>query len=161
MMCNGARLVAALVIPSIIALDQAVKWIMLEVVGIAEIPPIEVLPFFRLVMVWNTGVSFGMFAGAGEAASYIVLGVTCTVVLALLIWWWRVQHRAGLYGLSLIIGGALGNIIDRLRFGAVADFFDFHLYGWHWPAFNIADSAIFIGVLLLLIDGWCHSRRSS
>ena len=83
------------------------------------------------------------------------------MVVLLLGWLRRVDHLITASGLGLIIGGAMGNVIDRARFGAVIDFLDFHALGWHWPAFNVADSAIFVGAVLLLVDGLLMPRRDS
>lgn len=115
---------------------------------------IVMTPFFNLVMVWNTGVSFGLFQEDTPLRSWILIGVAVAVLVWLGLWLWRAQHRLAALALGVIIGGAIGNIIDRVRFGAVFDFLDFHAFGWHWPAFNVADSAIVIGVLLLLVDGF-------
>lgn len=106
-----------------------------------------VLPFFNIVMVWNYGISFGMFSDMKIPVALIAMSSAITLIL--LIWLNKNTDRLVAVGLGFIIGGAIGNIIDRFRFGAVADFLDFHVSGWHWPAFNIADSAIFIGVVLL------------
>lgn len=133
-----------------VAVDQCTKWFMLEWVGIAQRDPIAVAPFFNLVMVWNTGVSFGMFAGALSPLFFIVL--KAVVLAALAVWLWRVELRITAVALGLVMGGALGNMIDRIHFGAVADFLDFHAFGYHWPAFNIADACIFIGVVVLCLE---------
>ncbi|MFZ6765268.1 signal peptidase II [Pseudoroseomonas sp. WGS1072] len=115
--------------------------------------PYPVTPFFNLRLGFNTGVSFGMFAG-GSAASAWVLSAVCTAVAAgLLVWMWRSRSRREAAGLGLVTGGALGNIVDRIRQGAVTDFLDFHVAGYHWPTFNIADTAIFVGVALVLLVG--------
>jgi signal peptidase II len=115
---------------------------------------IAVTPFFNLVMVWNTGVSFGMFSEDSAHRAWTLIAVSFVVTAGLLWWLWR--NHSGLVAVSLgmIIGGAMGNVIDRYRFGAVFDFLDFHAFGWHWPAFNVADCAIVVGVLLLLADGF-------
>lgn len=130
-----------------LALDQATKWVMLSMVNIAGRPPIEVTGFFDLVMVWNHGISFGMFSGTSQPMIFI--GVSGIIMIILLSWLARSTSFYTAFALGNILGGAAGNVIDRLRFGAVADFFDFHLGIYHWPAFNIADSTIFIGVVLL------------
>jgi len=119
-------------------------------------PPrmIEVTPFFNLVAVWNSGVSFGLFAGQSEIVPYILAGFAVLVTIALTVWMFRAEGRLLAIALSLVIGGAVGNVIDRLRFHAVVDFIDLHAAGIHWPAFNLADSAITIGVGLLLLDSF-------
>jgi signal peptidase II len=133
-----------------IAADQLCKWWMLDVVDIDARPPIAVTPFFNLVMVWNKGVSFGLFSGHDQPLILSMLALAICAILAA--WLMKAHTRLVAFALGLVIGGALGNVIDRLRFGAVADFFDFYIGNAHWPAFNIADSCIFIGVVLLCID---------
>lgn len=115
---------------------------------------IELTPFFNLVMVWNRGVSFGLFSDAGDDRRWILILVTAAIVVWLMLWLWRARGLLLALALGGVIGGAVGNIVDRIRLGAVADFFDFHVAGWHWPAFNIADGAIVAGVFLLLIDSF-------
>jgi signal peptidase II len=144
---GGAIILAFIVL----SLDQLHKYFMLEIMNIDEIRIFEVLSFFNLVMVWNHGVSFGMFAGHGMSQPMILIVITSLIVCVLFFWLLKEQQRIPANALALVIGGAIGNIIDRIRFGAVADFFDFHYMGWHYPAFNIADAAIFIGVVILMI----------
>ncbi len=115
---------------------------------------IEVTSFFNLVMVWNTGVSFGLFSEDSASRSWTLIAVSLAVMVWLGIWLWRNQSGPVAVALGMIIGGAFGNVIDRYRFGAVFDFLDFHAFGYHWPAFNVADSAIVLGVGLLLLDGF-------
>lgn len=122
--------------------------------GLMEANPggIRITPFFNLVMVWNRGVSFGLLSGDAPSRLLLLVALALAIIVWLSIWLWRTPHRFTAVALGLVIGGAFGNIVDRLRFGAVADFFDFHFAGWHWPAFNIADSSIVIGVALLVLD---------
>lgn len=110
------------------------------------------LPFANLVMVWNRGVSFGLFAGTGGQNPYILVGVAGAITAALLVWLARTHDRLLQSALVLIIAGAVANVHDRLRFGAVADFVDLHVAGYHWPAFNLADSCIVVGAVLLAVD---------
>ncbi len=117
-------------------------------------PPIEVLPFFNMVMVWNEGVSFGLFNQGGAAAVWILSIIALAVSTIFFVWMIRTPSRFLQIALAFVIGGAIGNVWDRLRFGAVADFFDFHILAYHWPAFNIADAAISIGVVLFLIEAF-------
>jgi signal peptidase II len=135
----------------VIVLDQFTKWWILDIV---MAPPrrIEVTGFFDLVLVMNRGVSFGMLGGGPE---WVTAGLTAFALLlaaALCIWMWRADNLMLGAALGLVVGGALGNVIDRIRFGAVVDFLDFHVAGYHWPAFNVADSGITIGVVLLILD---------
>jgi signal peptidase II len=136
----------------VLVLDQATKLWVLDLMR----PPrvIEVTGFFNLVLVWNPGISFGLFGGGASVWQPWLLSAFATVVAGgLLVWLYTgALPRLPSVGIGLIVGGAIGNVIDRMRFGAVVDFVDLHASGWHWPAFNVADSAIVIGVGLLLID---------
>lgn len=140
-----------------IVLDQATKWWLLEV---AMRPPrvIEVTPFFNLVLAWNRGVSFSLFAHEAEVMPYLLSALALAITAMLLVWLRRTDRPFLAVCIGLVIGGALGNVIDRLRFGAVTDFLDFHLWGYHYPAFNIADAGICIGVLMILLDGFAGRR---
>lgn len=157
----GARspfpLGAALTVAVIVA-DQLVKWWILAAV-MNPPQPIALTPFFNIVLVMNRGVSFGMFGGAPGWVPWALSAFAVLIAAALLIWM-RVAKGAMLVAaLGLVAGGALGNVIDRLRFGAVVDFLDFHVGAWHWPAFNVADAAISIGVLLLILDSFKSDRE--
>ncbi|PKO84900.1 MAG: signal peptidase II [Betaproteobacteria bacterium HGW-Betaproteobacteria-11] len=134
----------------VIGLDQASKHWALSVLGRNEAQPVT--SFFNLVLVFNSGAAFSFLASAGGWQKWFF------VSLALGISFWLLRLLARHAGerlmplaLSLILGGALGNVIDRLRFDAVVDFLDFHLLGYHWPAFNLADAAITLGVILMLL----------
>ncbi len=140
--------------------DQLSKWWILDAV---MLPPrtIEVTSFFNLVLVWNRGISFGLFNQPGGWNAVILSALALAIVVILLVWMARSQHRLTALALGLIVGGAIGNVIDRLRFGAVVDFLDVHYAGWHWPAFNVADSAISAGAVLLIADALFLRSRSS
>lgn len=125
----------------------------LESIGDYHNPVIEVTSFFNLVKVWNNGVSFGMFNSL-ENAQIILSAVNIIITFILLVWLFRNNSKYLMVAISFIIGGALGNLIDRIINGAVADFLDFHVVGYHWPAFNLADSFVFIGVVLLLFENF-------
>ena len=143
----------------IIVLDQASKWLILQVV---MQPPrvIEITGFFNLVLTFNTGVSFGLFGNDSPWGPWLLSGLAVAIVIGLLIWLRQQTHLLPALAIGLIVGGALGNVIDRMHQPGVVDFLDFHVAGWHWPAFNIADSAITIGVALLLYDGFFPGRGS-
>ncbi|MCG8509325.1 MAG: signal peptidase II [Rhodospirillales bacterium] len=132
-------------------LDQATKWWIVERV---MQPPrfIEITPFFNLVMGWNRGISFGLFNNDSPYNAWVLTTIAAVIVVVLLVWLRRAERGVIAAGIGLVIGGAIGNAVDRMRFGAVADFLDFHVAGFHWPAFNVADSAIFIGAALLVFD---------
>ncbi len=136
----------------VIVLDHITKAAVLDTFA-NRVPFIEVTSFFNLVLAHNRGVSFGMFSD-GSALNVIVLSLLATAIVALLLaWLWRAKSRLVVYGIGLVVGGAIGNVIDRVIRGAVVDFLDVHLGDWHWPAFNVADSAICIGVAFLVLDG--------
>lgn len=137
--------------------DRLSKWLVLDVWGLAE-SVYEVTPFFNFVIVWNTGVSFGMLQSRSSLAPLLLSGLALVIVVALFVWLRRAENRLIAIALGLVIGGALGNTFDRLTFGAVIDFLDFHAAGYHWPAFNVADSAIVVGVAALLYDGLFRPR---
>ena len=143
---------------AVLLLDQLSKWVMWAVV----VPPpggIYVTGFFSLVLTHNRGVSFGLFQSDSAWQPYFLVAVNLVVSIALLIWLHR--EKVGLlpYGIGLVVGGALGNAVDRLHLPGVVDFLDFHLAGWHWPAFNLADSAIVCGVAIILADGLFQPGR--
>lgn len=136
----------------IVVLDQATKLYFFDLLSGADQRMIEMLSFFNLVTVWNYGISFGLFNTGSTGNALILVALALAIVVALVIWLKTATHPLIGVALGLVIGGALGNIIDRLRFGAVFDFLDFHAFGWHWPAFNVADSAISLGAALLIAD---------
>lgn len=136
----------------VMVLDQASKWfILLEVMQ----PPrsIEVTSFFNLVLTYNRGVSFGLLAGDNPWQPYLLVALSTVIVIALLYWLRQQKSALTVLAVGLVTGGAVGNAIDRFLHPGVVDFLDFHYAGWHWPAFNLADSAIVAGVALLLWDG--------
>ena len=133
----------------VLILDQISKAWILE--NFRHLERLSVTSFFNLVLVFNPGASFSFLADAGGWQKWFFVGLALMISLWLLsLLRKHAQERLLPTALSLILGGALGNVIDRLRFGAVVDFLDFHLAGYHWPAFNVADSAITVGVALML-----------
>lgn len=145
---------------AVFVLDQLSKWVILALV---MDPPrvIPVLPVFNLVLVYNRGVSFGLFGSHSAWGPYVLSALAVAVSVALAFWARRAETPLLAGAIGAVIGGALGNVIDRLRFGAVVDFLDFYLPGSglpHWPAFNVADSAIVIGVALIAFDGLFAAR---
>ena len=144
----------------VLALDQISKWAILNVV---MVPPriIPVFPSFNLTLVYNPGVSFGQMGWLGP---WVLSALAIAISAALVVWLRRAETALLGVALSFVIGGAVGNVIDRLRFGAVVDFLDFYVpgTGWpHWPAFNLADSAIVVGVGLIILDGLFAERKKS
>ncbi|WP_049974257.1 signal peptidase II, partial [Azospirillum sp. B4] len=103
---------------------------------------VTLLPFFNLVLVWNHGVSFGLFNQGGATGTAMLIVLALVITAAMAVWMRRAGRLIEAVCAGMVIGGALGNVIDRLRLGAVVDFLDFHIAAWHWPAFNVADSGI-------------------
>jgi signal peptidase II len=143
-----------------IVLDQLSKWLIVTQV---MTPPrvIEVTPFFKIVLAWNTGVSFSMLDMGGAFGRWGLSVLALIIVVVLFFWLRKTGRRLPAIGLGLVIGGALGNVIDRIRVGAVADFLLFHWHEAYWPAFNVADCAITLGVAALLVDALFGSRESN
>ncbi len=137
------------------------QWMITGGQGQMPFSKIEILPFFDIVMVWNKGVSFGLFNNHGAFGPIILMLLAGAIIASFGVWLYKTGSAMVAMALSLIIGGALGNVLDRLRFGAVADFLDFHLGDLHWPAFNVADSAICIGIALLLIHSLFFDPKRS
>jgi signal peptidase II len=136
----------------LVALDQLTKHAVLQL--LAGVRAIEVTPFFNLVLVYNPGAAFSFLAQAPgwQRTLFIVIALAASAWIVHLL---RRHWRETLFSLALalVLGGAVGNLIDRVVHGAVVDFLDFHAAGWHWPAFNVADSAITVGAVLLVWDG--------
>jgi len=145
-------------------LDQVSKLWVLRYFGEAGCADhlVPVTSFFDFVLTCNRGVSFGMFNQPGDPAlAFWVFSVLATVVvLALVVWLFRVRSAFLAIAIGLVIGGAIGNVVDRLRLGAVIDFLYFHAGAWYWPAFNLADSAICLGVAAMLLDGLLLRRAA-
>ncbi len=151
----------ALVALVVMVLDQWTKWLTLAY--IPEHRPIPIIPgFFDLVNVRNRGAAFGFLNRSDiEWQFWLFLGATVVAVAAIiaLIRSMRADDRRLVLGLGLVMGGALGNLVDRVRFRAVIDFLDFYIGAWHWPAFNVADVAICLGALLACLSLWRHPRE--
>lgn len=155
-----------------ILLDQLTKGILLYLItggvpafGSAwEIVPVPYLmagvcDFFNIVFTWNPGASFSMLRNIGEAAPIVMIIATGFIIGFIAYYLFAHAKSYERLPLALIVGGAVGNLIDRIRFGAVIDFLDFHIGGWHYPAFNIADMCIVIGVILFILNWYLARRR--
>ena len=149
-----ARDAGLLVAAAALVLDQGSKLLMLYGLGFADGPghPIQILPFFNLVMVWNPGISLGLFPADSPEGTVVLATFQLLAVCGLSWWLWMAKTKILAVGIGLVIGGALGNLIDRLVYGKVADFFHFYVSGYDWYVFNVADAAITFGVLGLLYD---------
>lgn len=150
----SGRLKLGLVLALVVGvLDQLTKqWALARLFT----PPdrIEVLPMLNFVPVWNRGVSFGLLANDSAWGPWLLGGFAIVVSVFMIVWIARAETRWLVTGLGLVVGGALGNAFDRALHGAVVDFIDVHYAGWHWPAFNIADAGITIGVGFILLDAF-------
>jgi signal peptidase II len=135
----------------IFALDQLTKWIITVPLDLKTVGQIEILPIFNFTWVENYGVSLGLLTANSDLGRWLLTGLTALIASVVAVWLWREKNRQDVLGLGVILGGALGNILDRVRFGHVVDFADLH-FGAFRPflVFNIADAAITIGVLILL-----------
>src|ERR1700744_1888247 len=147
---------------AVIVVDKVSKaWILSFFSGHDGVPVATVTPFFNLVLTGNRGVSFGLFNNNATMNTTIFTILAAVIVVALLVWMRRSPSTLIRCALGMIIGGAIGNVIDRLYRGAVVDFLDFHLGDWHWFAFNIADAAICLGVAALLLDSLLARREAA
>jgi len=147
------------VLAAALAVDFVTKWLILNLV---MVPPrtIEIAPFFNLTLGFNTGVSFGLFRELFLDRPLVLAGIKMVIVVGLLVWAVRTTKSSEAISLSLIAGGATGNVLDRMRQGAVTDFLDFHVGSWHWPTFNMADAMITIGVVLLITASFWPARST-
>jgi len=143
-------------------LDQAVKLWLLFGYDLAEEGAVAVTPFFDLVLVWNKGISYGLFQQESAVGQWVLLGLKLAAVVLLWVWMTRVDTKWSAVSIGLIIGGAIGNAIDRIAYGAVADFAHFHItttaWTFSWYVFNLADAAIVVGVAGLLYESLFGGR---
>lgn len=131
--------------------DQLSKWFIIGPVGLEAARQIYLLPVLNLTWVENYGIALGMLQAGHDLERWLLVAATGVIAAVVAVWLWREKNRADLFGLSLVLGGALGNIVDRVRFGHVVDFIDFHIGGFRpFLVFNLADAAITIGVVVLL-----------
>jgi len=156
---NSLTLLGFLAALVVLTADQVSKWWILEVVRLPDLGQIVLLPVLNLTMVWNRGVTFGLLTGFGSWSYLLLAAVALAVVAALVVWLRRAESRLVAIALGAIVGGAISNVIDRLRFGAVVDFIHAHLGAWSWYVFNLADAAIVCGVVALVVDGLLPRTR--
>ena len=147
---DARLLLASVAFAAILLADQLSKTAVLKAFYAGKLP-LAVTSFFNLPLVWNRGVSFGMLANH-PMGPLLLKGLAFVLMLVLLRWLWTAVYWLQALAIGMILGGALGNVVDRFRYGAVVDFLDFHWQGWHYPAFNIADSGICVGVVLLILE---------
>jgi len=153
-------LLGLLVALAVVIVDQVSKYIVLNYV-LTEYAAVILTPFFAIVRAWNTGVSFSMFNNWGINGVYILSGIALVIVFVLLKWLRNEQNKMLQVALGFIIGGAIGNVIDRIRLGAVFDFLDFYIGEHHWPAFNAADSFICVGAFIIIVHGLFYNHNKA
>ena len=142
-----------------VGLDQFTKALVLAF--LEPYQAVEWAPFLSCVLVFNTGISFGLFAGETALLRWVLIGLALAVSVLLTSWLYKEKRPRVASALGLILGGAIGNVVDRIFRHAVVDFLDLHIGGWHWPAFNLADSAITVGVVLYVFTSLRDQLRSS
>lgn len=142
-----------------LAIDQAVKLWLLFGFRLAEQGRVAIAPFFDLVLVWNRGISYGLFAADSQAQVWFLVAMKSIITLVLIVWLVRNTDRLTAIALGLLIGGAIGNTVDRALHGAVVDFVSLHAAGYHWYVFNLADVWVVAGVALLLYDAFLAGRN--
>lgn len=148
---NAGRRISALVMAlAVLAADQISKSWILYGLHLPQRGVVHILPVLNFAMVWNHGVTFGILAG-DNATTLLTVVATCAII-ALAVWLWRTPHLTTSLAIGAIIGGAIGNVASRVRYGAVVDFIDVHLGAWHWYVFNVADAAIVCGVGVLIAE---------
>ncbi len=143
----------------VFAADQASKLWILQGLDLPQLGRVDLLPVLSFTMVWNPGVTFGLFRADGAWGPLVLVAVAVAIVAGLVLWLRRAETRLVAISLGAIAGGAAGNVLDRLRFGAVVDFIHLHAGGWSWYVFNVADAAIVCGVAALVLDGMLPRGR--
>ena len=140
----------------VVALDVITKQRVSEALELYR--PVEVLSWLNITLAHNYGAAFSFLSDAGGWQRWFFIGLASVVSLVLLVWLLRLPRQEGRTGLgvSVVLGGAIGNLIDRIQLGYVVDFIDVHFGGWHYPAFNVADSAITVGAACMIIDSFLH-----
>ncbi|WP_375574299.1 signal peptidase II [Ahrensia marina] len=141
-----------------LVVDQVVKTWLLFGFDLGQQGRVFITPFFDLVLVWNRGISYGLFAADSQAQVWFLVAVKAAITLALIIWLVRNADRLTAIALGLLIGGAIGNTIDRVLYGAVVDYASLHALGYYWYVFNLADVWVVAGVALLLYDAFLVGR---
>ncbi len=154
----GTALGLATLLAVLIA-DQASKAFIIDFMAERGFHPLELTSHVRVVMVWNRGVSFGMFSQESEVLRWSLTFLALAIATGLMVWVTRQTGPWAIAGGGLVAGGAVGNAVDRIIHGAVADFIDLHAAGWSWPAFNMADSAITVGVVILVLNALSSQDR--
>ena len=154
-----ALLIGILAAITVFAADQASKFWVLDRLLLPARGHVDVLPVLSLTMVWNRGITFGLLNHLGDSERPLLVVVALAIIIALGAWMRRAERARVSLALGAIAGGAIGNVVDRLRFGAVVDFIHAHAFGWSWYVFNVADAAIVCGIALLALDGFLAPKH--
>jgi signal peptidase II len=158
---NPTRRLGLAIVVIVFALDQASKLWLLFSVGLAENGPFSVLPFMDIVLAWNRGISYGLFQQYSDLGRWGLVAISFVAAVWLGRWMWREPRRLTVVALALIIGGALGNGVDRAVYGAVVDFVHLHWGRFSWYIFNVADAAIVVGVTALLYESFRPAAKAA
>jgi signal peptidase II len=142
-----------------VIIDQITKWWFMEVFLKPPVTFVSIMPCLNIVKTWNKGISFSMFSSDSEIGRWALVSLSVAIVIWLLLWLRKEDSKRIMIALGFIIGGAIGNLIDRIRIGAVADFINVYYDTYHWPAFNGADSFIFIGAAIILISSFVCDKN--
>ena len=145
--------IAIIISALVIMADIITKEMIVSSVSLYE--RINVLPFLNIVHVQNKGAAFGVFAGLGNN---IFIGIAIIAIIFIVVYLMKAPKGLETYALSLVLGGAIGNFVDRVRIGKVTDFIDVYVNDWHWPSFNVADSALTVGIALFIISSFMSGR---
>ena len=158
MMPTSRRFAGLLMAVAVLAADQGSKAWILYGLDLPARGVVRILPVLNFAMVWNHGVTFGFLAG--DNATLLLIGIAAAAIVGLSVWLWRATHLVTTLAIGAIIGGAIGNVISRICYGAVVDFIDAHIGAYHWYVFNVADAAIVCGVATLIIEGVLRPEKS-
>lgn len=158
MILLSSRLNALFLAGGVFALDQSTKSLVLQMAAVGGLP-LRLTGFLNVILSGNLGVSFGLFHAQTQLGVFLLLGVGVILTAILGYWLWTTQQKVTLYALGAMLGGALGNILDRYQFGKVVDFIDFHILGYHWYTFNVADCGIVVGAFLYGVNEFYQSTK--
>jgi signal peptidase II len=153
MTARGRTLLGLAVAAAVLAIDQASKYWVVDVLRLSPTEPMDVLAWLRLKLVHNRGITFGLLDSDSMVSTLVLAAIALAIVAGLLVWLRRAEHAEVAASIGAVIGGAIGNVVDRLRLGFVVDFIHAHYAGWSWYVFNLADAAIVCGVAVLVLDG--------
>jgi signal peptidase II len=149
----------AILVAFVFVSDRLSKWWIVDVFDLPNKISVNILPFFDLTMVWNRGISLGLFQADSDTGRYLLIALTAAVSIGLFLWMLKAENKVLTIALGLVVGGAFGNIWDRVEYGAVADFLHFYVGGYSFYVFNVADASISLGVLFMLWDALLSPQK--